>query len=918
MDTSDEMYKLGVRDAEQDDLNLFYYQHYYHYRQGYDQTRRGSTRTSFTKVLPAKWRKSPAMIAVAVVVLIGVGSLIFFGARSLFGSQDSEPDQVATTETSQPATTASPNGDTASSPVANANSSDGTLRVGAVAYVVNVGQSPLRARRKPGIDQPVEARFSSGTQVEILDGPIEADGYVWWRVEGDEGVGWSAERGADGLVLLELPTATPAPVADATDTPVVAAEQPSDDQDQDQPNKDTALQVGTMAHVVNIGLASLRARSEPGINQPIELHFIEGEQVEVIEGPVEADGFMWWLVQGEEGAGWIVERGPDNLILLEALTATPMPTEEAPAQPTPATEPVMGIGAIARVVNIGDSVLSIRSGAGTDYRVIGSLVEGDEVDVVDGPIDAEGYTWWRVESDAGTGWCAGEVGDTAMLEPLTAAVPTETPTAAPTPESSLQVGDMAMVVNVGSTELSVRSEPGVDQSLATSLPEGAEVELLEGPVGADGYVWWRVESDDGTGWCAESGPDGGTWLALLSPTPEEEKTATPEETATPERTTTSASSSRTATSDTNNTEDDTEDETPEPTETNTATPQPEPTTSLVSSLQVGSVVEVVNVGNFELSARSKPGTDEPVMVGFPEGTQVTILDGPVVIGEYVWWRVEGQQGIGWCAEKGPDDAVWLQPRVVFTPVARTPERSSEGRTTSTEETTRNTSSNNTQTPTATTDSSGTTLETLMETATRSTPEAEESTPTTTENNPAALDALEIGGIARVVNVRDPGLSLRDKPGDDEEIQSSLPVGTEVQILDGPIEADGYTWWRVDSIDGTGWCAEALPNGTILLQPPVISSDVASNADEADEVALPLEIGGNAKVVNIGQARLSARSKPGFDQPVEVRLPEDTTVEVTDGPVDADSYTWWRVDAQEGAGWVPDSGPDGEVWLQGTP
>ncbi len=905
MDTSDEMYKLGVRDAEQDDLNLFYYQHYYHYRQGYDQTRRGSTRASFTKVLPTKW-KTPSMIAVAVVVLIGVGSLIFFGAHSLFGSQDSDPTQVATSETTQPATAASPNGDTGPSPAANTNS-DGTLQVGAVAYVVNVGQSPLRARRKPGIDQPVEARFPAGTQVEILDGPIEADGYVWWRVEGEEGVGWSAERGADGLVLLELPTANPAPAADATATPIVVAEQPSNTQD--APNAETNLHVGTMAQVVNIGLASLRARSEPGINQTIELHFVEGEQVEVLEGPVEADGFLWWLVQGEEGAGWIVERGPDDLILLEALTATPMPTEEAPSQPTPAPEPVMGIGATARVVNIGDSVLSIRSGAGTDYRVIGSLVEGDEVDILDGPIDAEGYTWWRVESDAGTGWCAGEVGDTAMLEPLTAAVPTNTPTVAPTPESSLQVGDIVVVVNLGNTELSVRSKPGVDQSLTTSLPEGAEAELLEGPVEADGYIWWRVESDDGTGWCAESGPDGGTWLELLPPTPQ--KTATPEETATSERTTTSASSARTTTSDAT----DTEDETPEPTETKPATPQPVPTTSAVSALQVGSVVEVVNVGGFELSARSKPGTDEPVMAGFPEGTQVTILDGPVVIGDYVWWRVEGQQGIGWCAEKGPDDAVWLQPRVVFTPVVRTPEGSSE-RTTPTKEPTRNTSS--AQTPTATANSSGTTLETLMETATRSTPEAEEPTPTTTEDNSASLEGLEIGGIARIVNVQDPGLSLRDKPGDDQAIQSSLPVGTEVQILDGPVESDGYTWWRVDSIDGTGWCAEALPNGTILLQPPFISSDVASNADEEEEVALPLEIGGNAKVVNIGQARLSARSKPGFDQPVQVRLPEDANVEVTDGPVDADGYTWWLVDATEGTGWVPDSGPDGEIWLQGTP
>src|SRR5262245_25446872 len=40
MGSSNEMFERGVRDAEQDDLNPFYYQHYYYYRQGYDKARR--------------------------------------------------------------------------------------------------------------------------------------------------------------------------------------------------------------------------------------------------------------------------------------------------------------------------------------------------------------------------------------------------------------------------------------------------------------------------------------------------------------------------------------------------------------------------------------------------------------------------------------------------------------------------------------------------------------------------------------------------------------------------------------------------------------------------------------------------------------------------------------------------------------
>ena len=35
MDT-EEMYQRGVADAERGELHPFYYQHYYHYRRGYD------------------------------------------------------------------------------------------------------------------------------------------------------------------------------------------------------------------------------------------------------------------------------------------------------------------------------------------------------------------------------------------------------------------------------------------------------------------------------------------------------------------------------------------------------------------------------------------------------------------------------------------------------------------------------------------------------------------------------------------------------------------------------------------------------------------------------------------------------------------------------------------------------------------
>ncbi len=53
-----------------------------------------------------------------------------------------------------------------------------------------------------------------------------------------------------------------------------------------------------------------------------------------------------------------------------------------------------------------------------------------------------------------------------------------------------------------------------------------------------------------------------------------------------------------------------------------------------------------------------------------------------------------------------------------------------------------------------------------------------------------------------------GLALRAAPSSnpDVPIQTYLSGNTAVQVLDGPIEADGYTWWQVHAANQEDWCA----------------------------------------------------------------------------------------------------------------
>jgi hypothetical protein len=92
------------------------------------------------------------------------------------------------------------------------------------------------------------------------------------------------------------------------------------------------------------------------------------------------------------------------------------------------------------------------------------------------------------------------------------------------------------------------------------------------------------------------------------------------------------------------------------TPTATMTPTPEPT------LQVGGQAQVVNVGDAALVGRSEPGIVQPDQTRFPEGTQVTILDGPIEADGYRWWLLQdANNNSGWSAERSLEDVTWLQP-----------------------------------------------------------------------------------------------------------------------------------------------------------------------------------------------------------------------------------------------------------------
>jgi Bacterial SH3 domain len=72
---------------------------------------------------------------------------------------------------------------------------------------------------------------------------------------------------------------------------------------------------------------------------------------------------------------------------------------------------------------------------------------------------------------------------------------------------------------------------------------------------------------------------------------------------------------------------------------------------------------------------------------------------------------------------------------------------------------------------------------------------------------AAFTGLAIGAAAWVREEGGKNLRRRSGPGTSSDVIDSLPPGTQVAVLAGPVEADGYHWWQVRVGDGReGWVA----------------------------------------------------------------------------------------------------------------
>jgi hypothetical protein len=105
-------------------------------------------------------------------------------------------------------------------------------------------------------------------------------------------------------------------------------------------------------------------------------------------------------------AGYASPTATPTVFTRPTFTPVPTPTPTATPTPTPIPAPAeIAVGGFARVV---DGV-NFRPEPSTQSQLIRTLADGLVLEVVGGPSDAEGFTWWQLKDvDGSIGWAAAQ------------------------------------------------------------------------------------------------------------------------------------------------------------------------------------------------------------------------------------------------------------------------------------------------------------------------------------------------------------------------------------------------------------------------------------------------------------------------------------------------------------------------------
>jgi uncharacterized protein YgiM (DUF1202 family) len=212
--------------------------------------------------------------------------------------------------------------------------------------VVVVNTDALNVRSGAGTSHDIVTTLFAGDQATVTGSPIAADGYDWYPITSGDQTGWAA---GDFLTMASA---------------------------------DSTVFAGGDGVVVNTD--SLNVRANPGLDGRVVGTLSTGDYGVVSNGPVYRDGYSWYRLRIEGVAdGWVA----GDFLIYAADSGSAFKVGDR--------------------VAVNADVLNVRSDAGMSGAIVDDLPFNEPAQIIGGPVNADGYSWYQLSYSGGSGWVAG-------------------------------------------------------------------------------------------------------------------------------------------------------------------------------------------------------------------------------------------------------------------------------------------------------------------------------------------------------------------------------------------------------------------------------------------------------------------------------------------------------------------------------
>ena len=314
-----------------------------------------------------------------------------------------------------------------------------------------VNDGPLRVRSGPGTNYGILGTYSKGKTVTIVGKTKNTAGSWWYKIN---------YNGKTGYLYSGYVTAT-------------AVESAS-----------TSSEAVNLTGTVNDG--PLRVRSGPGTNYGILGTYSKGKTVTIVAKETNSAGSLWYKISYNGKAGYLYSQYV-TVKETAASTDTEAKTDSQSSSSSSSSSSASTQTQTTLTGTVNDGPLRIRSGPGTNYKILGQYSKGKSVTIEGKETNSAGNLWYKITYNGKTGYLYSQyvTVNAESVTPDTSGDSAE--------EKTAEVITFQLGTTTADEGLNVRKGPGTNYGRISLLSKGTSVTIIGSEKASNGKLWYKYQ-----------------------------------------------------------------------------------------------------------------------------------------------------------------------------------------------------------------------------------------------------------------------------------------------------------------------------------------------------------------------------------------------------------------------------------------